>query len=94
MTKTEHAENAPVCAIAGAGPGNGAAFARRFAAAGYRVALLARNLERLSELAATIPDSQAFACDVTDSASIQAAFAAIIKATWTSPPPSSPWVTR
>lgn len=37
----------PVCAIAGAGPGNGEAFARRFAAEGYSVALLARNKERL-----------------------------------------------
>ena len=33
----------PVCAIAGVGPGNGEAFARRFAAEGYAVALLARN---------------------------------------------------
>lgn len=79
MTHPEPLSNAPVCAIVGAGPGNGAAFARRFAAAGYRVALLARNLERLSGLAATIPDSRAFACDVTDGASLQAAFAAIAR---------------
>lgn len=73
----ENPSNVPVCAIVGAGPGNGAAFARRFAAEGYRVALLARNLERLSELAATLPDSRAYACDVTDGASIRAAFEAI-----------------
>ena len=33
----------PVCAVVGVGPGNGAAFARRFAAEGYAVALLARS---------------------------------------------------
>jgi len=33
----------PVCAVVGVGPGNGAAFARRFAAEGYAVALLARR---------------------------------------------------
>ena len=36
-------DNAPVCAVVGVGPGNGAAFARRFAAEGYAVALLART---------------------------------------------------
>ena len=79
MTNTDPVSNFPVCAIVGAGPGNGAAFARRFAAEGYRVALLARNLERLSELAATIPGSRAYACDVTDGASIRAVFEAIVR---------------
>ncbi len=32
-----------VCAIVGVGPGNGAAYARRFASNGYQVALLARS---------------------------------------------------
>jgi NAD(P)-dependent dehydrogenase (short-subunit alcohol dehydrogenase family) len=76
---TENGSNAPVCAVVGAGPGNGAAFARRFAAEGYRVALLARNSERLAELAATIPDSRAYPCDVTDGESIRAAFEAIAR---------------
>lgn len=71
--------NLPVCAIVGAGPGNGAAFARRFAAEGYRVALLARNSERLAELVASIPNSRAFPCDVTEGASIQAAFQTIAR---------------
>src|ERR1700693_3616342 len=56
----------PICVISGAGPGTGAAMARRFAAGGYRVMLLARDAARLSQLAADIPRSQAFACDVTD----------------------------
>ena len=33
----------PVCAVVGVGPGNGAAFARRFTEDGYAVALLARK---------------------------------------------------
>lgn len=33
----------PVTVVAGAGPGNGAALARRFAASGYAMALLARG---------------------------------------------------
>lgn len=39
----------PVCVISGVGPGTGAALSRRFAEAGYRVAMLARNGERLSQ---------------------------------------------
>jgi NAD(P)-dependent dehydrogenase (short-subunit alcohol dehydrogenase family) len=40
-----------VCAVVGVGPGNGAAFARRFAAEGYAVALLARSTELTGALA-------------------------------------------
>ena len=39
-----------VCVVAGVGPGNGTAFTRRFAAAGYQVAMLARTRERLAAL--------------------------------------------
>lgn len=64
----------PVCAIVGTGPGNGAAFARKFAAAGYQVALLARNLDTVSSLASEIEGARAYACDVGVAASIQTAF--------------------
>lgn len=66
-----------VCAVVGVGPGNGAAFARRFARDGYRVALLARSTELTSALAKELPDARAYACDVSDAASIARAFAAI-----------------
>ena len=56
-----------VCVIVGVGPGNGAAFARKFAIEGYRVAMLARNMDYLQKLAAEIPNSQAYQYDVTDS---------------------------
>jgi NAD(P)-dependent dehydrogenase (short-subunit alcohol dehydrogenase family) len=66
-----------VCAVVGVGPGNGAAFARRFAAEGCAVALLARGTELTGELAASLPGARAYACDVADAASIAQAFAAI-----------------
>ena len=56
----------PVCVIVGVGSGNGAAFSRKFAAEGYRVAMLARNIDYLKELEAEISDSQAYQYDVTE----------------------------
>lgn len=56
----------PTCAVVGVGPGNGAAFARRFASAGYGVALLARNAKALQEFEGRVRGSRAFVFDVTD----------------------------
>jgi NAD(P)-dependent dehydrogenase (short-subunit alcohol dehydrogenase family) len=56
--------NKPVCVVVGVGPGNGAAFARKFASEGYDVALLARNQDTLKELEGQIPGSRAFVYDV------------------------------
>lgn len=67
----------PVCAIVGVGTGNGAAFARRFSREGYAVALLARGQGLTRELASHLPDARAYACDVTDPASVERAFEAI-----------------
>jgi NADP-dependent 3-hydroxy acid dehydrogenase YdfG len=69
--------NQEICAIVGAGPGNGAALARRFAKDDYRVALLARDETRLRALAQTIPNSAPVVCDATREASIAAAFASV-----------------
>lgn len=68
---TTSTETSPVCAIVGVGPGNGAAFGRRFAAAGYRVALLSRSLGVSQELARALPGARAYACDVTRAASVE-----------------------
>lgn len=66
-----------VCVVVGVGPGNGAALARRFAGDGYAVALLARSNQVTSALANELPGSHAFACDVSDAASVKSAFASI-----------------
>ena len=61
-----------VGAVVGVGPGNGAAIARRFAEAGYKVALLARTLDFTSALAEELDGAIAVACDVTSEADVQA----------------------
>ena len=66
-----------ICLITGVGPGTGAALTRRFAAGGYRVAMLARNAERLSRLETEIAGAKAFPCDVSDPRQVDAAAAAI-----------------
>jgi NAD(P)-dependent dehydrogenase (short-subunit alcohol dehydrogenase family) len=66
-----------VVVVAGVGPGNGAALARRFAVGGNRVAMLARDKARVDALAADIEGGQVYACDVADEGSVKAAFSAI-----------------
>ena len=65
-----------VVAVAGVGPGNGAAIARRFASAGYKVAMLARSRDALDGLVGEI-GARPYVCDVTSPESVAAAFAAI-----------------
>jgi len=54
----------PTALITGVGEGTGAALVRRFARGGYKVAMLARNQERLKLLEDEISDSKAYLCDV------------------------------
>jgi len=54
----------PTALITGVGEGTGAALARRFSRGGYKVAMLARNQERLKLLEDEISDSKAYLCDV------------------------------
>ena len=67
----------PVCAVIGIGPKNGAAFARRFAQEGYAVALLSRTTDYSTGLADELGDARAYACDASDPAAIEAAFAQV-----------------
>jgi NADP-dependent 3-hydroxy acid dehydrogenase YdfG len=67
----------PVCVVIGVGPGNGAAIARKFSAAGYAVALCARTREKLAALAAELPDAAPFVYDVTDPAAAERVFTEI-----------------
>lgn len=62
--------------VAGCGPGLGDALARVFAAAGYRVAMLARDMDRLAKQAAHDPERlRPMGCDVTDPEAVHAVFA-------------------
>jgi NADP-dependent 3-hydroxy acid dehydrogenase YdfG len=67
--------NERVFLITGASSGIGAATARAAVAGGYRVALLARSIDTLQELAAELGSNRAVAvgCDVTDWQDLQAA---------------------
>lgn len=57
--------------VTGVGPGTGASIVRRLVADGYRVAMLARNGERLAALQDELPDTHAFAVDVSDTAQLE-----------------------
>ncbi len=62
--------------VTGAGRGIGLAIAQTLAAAGARVTLMGRDRARLDAAAASVAGSAAVAVDVTDEASVKAAFAA------------------
>jgi len=66
--------SSPVCAIVGIGPKNGAAFARRFDRAGYRVAMLSRSTAFSEQLAKELSEARAYACDASDPVSVDTAF--------------------
>lgn len=67
--------------ICGHGPGISHAVAQRFGAAGFSVALVARNADRLAEAAAALSAkgvrAMAFPCDLADPAAVRALVAAV-----------------
>lgn len=67
-----------VVMITGASRGIGAAAARVFAGAGWRVALLARTAHDITALAGELPGAMAVTCDVGDWASMQAAVQTVL----------------
>ncbi|MGH8291547.1 MAG: SDR family NAD(P)-dependent oxidoreductase [Steroidobacteraceae bacterium] len=66
-----------VAVVAGVGPGNGAALTRRFAEAGYAVAMLARSRSNLDPLESEIHGTRGFECDVASAESVAQSFAAV-----------------
>lgn len=56
----------PHCLVVGVGAGTGLACARRFAAEGYRVSMIARHRERLESFAGDVENSRAYPADITD----------------------------
>jgi NAD(P)-dependent dehydrogenase (short-subunit alcohol dehydrogenase family) len=69
----------PVCAVVGVLPADAAAFARRFTAEGYAVALVARTTKPLDEIAAQMEGVATFECDVTSLSSAVRTFRTIRK---------------
>ncbi len=67
----------PLAVITGVGPGTGTALVRRFHQAGYRVAMLARNAERLQTLERECPGAWAVPCDVAQTEALSAALTRI-----------------
>ncbi len=67
----------PLALVTGVGPGTGASLVRRFAAGGYRVAMLARDGGRLNVLEQEIPGSIAAPCDVSDPGALEAVLARV-----------------
>ena len=67
---TNGSSTAPVVAISGAGSGLGAAMAKTFAAAGYRVVVTDQHEDRARQVADGLDGEGHWACamDVTDSA--------------------------
>lgn len=69
----------PTIAIVGAGPGLGAAVARRFGAEGFSVGLVSRDQARLDELAARLQEegvtARGYAADVRDGTALEVALA-------------------
>ena len=68
-----------IALITGVGPGTGSSLARCFHAEGYKIAMIARNQERLSNLEKELPGSKGFICDVRDSNSINSTIDNVIK---------------
>lgn len=67
----------PVCVVVGVGPGNGAAFVRRFVEEGYKVAMVARSPVVMDVLAAELAGVRGYRCDVAMPSEIEATFARI-----------------
>ena len=70
-------ETKKTCLVTGVGPGTGASLAKRFAAGGYQVAMLARDEDRLNDIANSTQDVHPFVCDVGDAKSLEETVAAV-----------------
>ncbi|MBX2802646.1 MAG: SDR family NAD(P)-dependent oxidoreductase [Myxococcales bacterium] len=68
--------DAKVCVVVGVGPGLGEALARTFAREGWRVAVMARSVDKVRALADDI-GGLAVPCDATDNDAIRQAFATV-----------------
>jgi len=67
-----------IALITGVGPGTGSSLARCFHNEGYKVAMIARNEDRLKNLETELKKSKGFICDVRDLDSIDRTFNEVV----------------
>ena len=67
-----------ICLIAGVGPGTGTACAKKFSDNGYKIIMLARNIDYIKNLEDKIPNSFAYKCDVSNMKEISSSCSKII----------------
>jgi len=68
-----------VCVVTGGAAGIGEAVCLALAAEGARVVVLDLNLDKAAALAASLPDALALACDVSDSAQVDATLDQVVQ---------------
>ena len=68
-----------VALVTGVGPGTGSSLARRFSDGGYKVAMIARDKERLKSLEDELEDSKGYSCELRNQEYLNSTIDNIIK---------------
>ena len=68
-----------IALITGVGPGTGSSIARRFSDGGYKVAMIARDKERLKSLEEELEDSKGYSCELRNQEYLNSTVDNIIK---------------
>jgi NADP-dependent 3-hydroxy acid dehydrogenase YdfG len=68
-----------VALVTGVGPGTGSSIARRFSNGGYKVAMIARDKERLKSLEDKLEDSKGYSCELRNQEYLNSTIDNIIK---------------
>ena len=68
-----------IALITGVGPGTGSSIARRFSDGGYKVAMIARDKERLKSLEDELEDSKGYSCELRNPEYLNSTIDNIIK---------------
>ena len=68
-----------VALVTGVGPGTGSSIARRFSDGGYKVAMIARDKERLKSLEDELEDSKGYSCELRNQEYLNSTIYNIIK---------------
>ena len=68
-----------VALVTGVGPGTGSSIARRFSDGGYKIAMIARDKERLKSLEDELEDSKGYSCELRNQEYLNSTIDNIIK---------------